>query len=73
MPHATEQVPGLGISSFSGLFTDFGYQQRSPSLIFPAKKLEAYWYSPPEPSLPRIFISEIKAGPARPVDTAGVP
>ncbi|EFN52697.1 hypothetical protein CHLNCDRAFT_36784 [Chlorella variabilis] len=45
-------VEGLGIPSAAALFTDFGYQQRD-MLTFPAKKLQAYWYSPPDPELPR--------------------
>ncbi|GAB4819637.1 hypothetical protein N2152v2_006683 [Parachlorella kessleri] len=55
-------VEGLGIASLSKLFTDFGYQQRGQPLVFPAKKLEAFWYAPPDPSLPRVFISELKVG-----------
>ncbi|MDA9016144.1 DUF1338 domain-containing protein, partial [Flavobacteriaceae bacterium] len=27
---------------------------------FEAKKLDAYWYAPPTPELPRVFISELK-------------
>lgn len=51
------------------LFMDFGYVQRE-ELRFPAKKLKAYWFSPPnllrpdsgagvDGPLPRIFISEL--------------
>lgn len=51
------------------LFLDFGYVQRE-ELRFPAKKLKAYWFSPPaihsfdngagvNGPLPRIFISEL--------------
>lgn len=50
-------------------FLDFGYIQRD-ELRFPAKKLKAFWFSPPSDShsgygggvngpLPRIFISEL--------------
>lgn len=52
-------VEGLGIASVAQLFTDFGYTRRD-AFDFPAKKLRAYWYSPPDPDLPRIFISELK-------------
>ncbi|KAL4451426.1 hypothetical protein ABPG77_009498 [Micractinium sp. CCAP 211/92] len=52
-------VEGLGIASVARLFTDFGYTRRD-ALDFPAKKLRAYWYSPPDPDLPRVFISELK-------------
>lgn len=51
------------------LFVDFGYVQRE-ELRFPAKKLKAFWFSPPNIAdsgagtgvngpLPRIFISEL--------------
>ncbi|XP_047330391.1 uncharacterized protein LOC124933979 [Impatiens glandulifera] len=64
-------VNGYGIGSMANFFKDFGYTQRD-ELRFPAKKLKAYWFSPPESStgdsgggggvygpLPRIFISEL--------------
>ncbi|PSC71818.1 hypothetical protein C2E20_4941 [Micractinium conductrix] len=52
-------LEGLGISSVAYLFTDFDYTRRD-ALTFPAKKLRACWYAPPDPELPRVFISEIK-------------
>lgn len=63
------QVNGHGIDSMSKLFLDFGFEQRE-ELRFPAKKLKAFWFSPPKVStscrgsgvngpLPRIFISEL--------------
>lgn len=53
----------------SKFFLDFGYKRRE-ELRFPAKKLKAFWFSPPKVStsyrgggvngpLPRIFISEL--------------
>ncbi|XP_027153204.1 uncharacterized protein LOC113753290 [Coffea eugenioides] len=62
-------VNGHGIDSMAGLFLDFGYVQRE-ELRFPAKKLKAFWFSPPKVQssdggagvngpLPRIFISEL--------------
>ena len=58
---AAVQVEGFGIKSIATIFQEFGYQQRD-ELQFPAKKLRALWFSPPQdrPDLPRIFISEIK-------------
>ncbi|KAH6809495.1 plant/protein [Perilla frutescens var. frutescens] len=60
-----------GIDSMAKFFVDFGYVQRE-ELRFPAKKLKAYWFSPPKVlhseagagvngplPLPRIFISEL--------------
>ena len=55
----TMGVPLLGIQSLEKIFTHFGYQ-REDYYYFEAKKLDAYWYSPPTPELPRIFISELR-------------
>lgn len=61
---------GHGIDSLANFFLDFGYTQRE-ELSFPAKKLKAFWFSPPAISdsaydgngvygpLPRVFISEL--------------
>ncbi|CAM0956924.1 unnamed protein product [Alopecurus aequalis] len=61
-------VDGYGINSLAEFFTDFGYESRE-ELRFPAKKLRALWFSPPNSDeyagtgvygpLPRIFISEL--------------
>lgn len=61
-------VNGHGIDSMAKMFLDFGYAQKD-ELRFPAKKLKAYWFSPPAVSsedgsgingpLPRVFISEL--------------
>ncbi|XP_051122536.1 uncharacterized protein LOC127245593 [Andrographis paniculata] len=61
-------VHGHGIESMAKIFLDFGYVRRE-ELRFPAKKLRAFWYSPPSTGsvsgdgvngpLPRIFISEL--------------
>lgn len=67
--YRTFGVNGHGIDSMAKLFLDFGYVQRE-ELRFPAKKLKAYWFSPPgiqsydnvagvNGPLPRIFISEL--------------
>ncbi|GJP39395.1 hypothetical protein CLOM_g23769 [Closterium sp. NIES-68] len=65
---------GCGIESLAKVFLDFGYVRRD-MLTFPAKKLRAYWFAPPEHSLagdetdeggvglrqlPRVFISELE-------------
>ncbi|KAJ8441308.1 hypothetical protein Cgig2_024820 [Carnegiea gigantea] len=62
-------VNGYGIDSMAEIFLDFGYT-RKDELRFPAKKLKAYWFSPPTASfeegsgingpLPRVFISELR-------------
>lgn len=59
---------GHGIDSMAKIFLDFGYTQKD-ELSFPAKKLKAFWFSPPHAShsegdgvegpLPRIFISQL--------------
>jgi len=62
-------VDGCGIDAMSQVFLDLGYTVRD-ELRFPAKKLRALWFSPPDHlldmegseadgPLPRIFISEI--------------
>ncbi|KAK9675791.1 hypothetical protein RND81_11G031300 [Saponaria officinalis] len=61
-------VDGHGIDSMAEIFLDCGYTKRD-ELRFPAKKLKAYWFSPPDVSsekgsgvngpLPRVFISEL--------------
>ncbi|KAJ0988061.1 hypothetical protein J5N97_006417 [Dioscorea zingiberensis] len=57
-------VDGHGIDSMARFFLDFGYVQRE-ELRFPAKKLKALWFSPPQAKhsdagpLPRVFISEL--------------
>lgn len=55
----TMGVPHLGIESFEKIFLHCGYEKRDP-YFFETKKLDAYWYSPPEEHYPRIFISELR-------------
>ena len=55
----TMGVPQLGIRSFEKIFLHLGYTKREP-YHFSAKKLDAFWYSPPEDRFPRIFISELR-------------
>ncbi len=55
----TMGVPLLGIQSLEKIFGHFGYQRRD-YYYFEKKKLDAYWYAPPHPSMPRIFISELR-------------
>ena len=49
----------LGIRSFEKIFLHYGYEKRD-AYHFAAKKLDAFWYSPPEPYFPRIFASELR-------------
>ncbi|KAK8493705.1 hypothetical protein V6N11_021361 [Hibiscus sabdariffa] len=62
-------VNGYGINSLASFFLDYGYTQKE-ELRFPAKKLKALWFSPPNSlsqdggsgvngPLPRVFISEL--------------
>ncbi|XP_057949810.1 uncharacterized protein LOC131144893 [Malania oleifera] len=62
-------VNGYGIDSMAKVFLDFGYTPQE-ELRFPAKKLKALWFSPPNilhpdagsgvnGPLPRVFISEL--------------
>lgn len=52
-------VPHLGIASLEKVFLRYGYEKRD-YYDFPEKKLDAYWYAPPEEALPRIFVSELR-------------
>ncbi|WP_373512732.1 DUF1338 domain-containing protein [Persicitalea sp.] len=52
-------VPQLGIASFEKIFLHYGYEKRD-YYYFDGKKLDAYWFSPPEPHYPRIFVSELR-------------
>jgi len=54
-------VPFLGIQSMEKIFLHYGYK-RKDHYYFPAKKLDAFWYAPPSPEFPRIFISELIVG-----------
>ncbi len=54
-------VPNLGIASFEKIFLHYGYTKEDP-YFFAKKKLDAYWYAPPEPKYPRVFISELRVG-----------
>lgn len=51
-------VPQLGVRSLEKIFLHLGYLRRD-RYEFPAKKLNAWWYSPPLPRFPRVFISEL--------------
>lgn len=61
----TMGVPQLGIQSFEKIFLAYGYQKRDP-YFFAAKKLDAFWYAPPTPQHPRIFVSELRVGDLSP-------
>jgi hypothetical protein len=57
----TMGVPHLGIQSFEKIFLHCGYRKRDP-YFFETKKLNAFWYAPPEDVYPRVFISELRVG-----------
>lgn len=57
----TMGVPHLGIASFEKIFLHYGYTKMDP-YFFAKKKLDAFWYAPPHPKYPRIFISELRVG-----------
>jgi hypothetical protein len=59
-------VPHLGIASLEKIFLHYGYERRD-RYAFAAKKLDACWYSPPSPDLPRIFVSELRVGELSPL------
>lgn len=52
-------IPNLGIASFEKIFMACGYQKKD-YFYFEGKKIDAYWYAPPAPNFPRIFLSELR-------------
>ncbi len=52
-------VQNLGIASFEKIFLACGYKKMT-SFYFEGKKLDAFWYAPPAPNFPRIFLSELR-------------
>lgn len=52
-------IAHLGIASSEKVFLHYGYQKKD-YYYFEGKKLNAYWYAPPAPEYPRIFISELR-------------
>lgn len=65
----TMGVPLLGIQSLEKIFLHCGYQRRD-RYRFDEKKLNAFWYSPPEHKYPRIFISELRVADLSPQSQA---
>lgn len=59
----------LGMRSLEQIFLHYGYERRD-AYRFPAKKLDAFWYSPPREDLPRIFISELRVSDLAPATQA---
>ncbi len=57
----TMGVPQLGVASFEKIFLHYGYTKKD-YFHFEGKKLNAWWYAPPEEKYPRIFISELRVG-----------
>ncbi len=55
----TMGVKHLGIESLEKIFLHLGYKKMD-HYVFKEKKLDAYWYAPPSPGFPRIFISELR-------------
>ncbi len=59
-------VPHLGVQSLEKIFLHYGYT-RMDHYFFAEKKLDAYWYAPPQPKFPRIFVSELRVQDLSPV------
>ena len=55
----TLRCKNLGIKSLEKIFLYFGYSKRD-FFVFENKKLNAFWYSPPNDKYPRVFISELR-------------
>jgi len=54
-------VSNLGMASLEKIFLHYGYVKKD-YYYFEQKKLDAYWYAPPEDKYPRIFLSELRVG-----------
>lgn len=52
-------VSNLGMASLEKIFLHYGYTKKD-HYFFEQKKLDAYWYAPPEDKYPRIFLSELR-------------
>jgi hypothetical protein len=61
----TLEVEHLGIQSLEKIFLHYGYVKHDP-YDFPEKKLDAFWYAPPQPYLPRLFLSELRVAELTP-------
>ncbi|NSL86717.1 DUF1338 domain-containing protein [Chitinophaga solisilvae] len=61
----TMGVPQLGVQSLEKIFLHYGYTKMD-HYYFAGKKLDAWWYAPPEPKYPRIFISELRVNDLSP-------
>ena len=59
-------IPHLGIASLEKIFLSLGYTKRD-YYFFPEKKLDAFWYAPPEERYPRIFLSQLRVQDLSPV------
>ncbi|MGF7231739.1 DUF1338 domain-containing protein [Arachidicoccus sp.] len=55
----TMGVEHLGVQSLEKIFLHYGYQKRD-YYHFQEKKLDAWWYAPPQDRYPRIFASELR-------------
>lgn len=65
----TMGVPLLGIQSLEKIFLHYGYTKKD-AYHFREKKLDAFWYAPPAPEYPRIFISELRVNDLSPAAQA---
>lgn len=61
----TMGVEHLGIRSFEKIFLALGYRKKD-YFYFERKKLDAYWFAPPKPHFPRIFVSELRVNDLSP-------
>lgn len=57
----TMGVEQLGVKSLEKIFLHCGYE-RKDRYFFEGKHLNAWWYAPPSPEFPRVFISELRVG-----------
>ncbi len=58
----TFALPGLGIAALARPFEAVGWHKQPDHYKFADKKLDAHYWQHPDPSLPKVFISELRVG-----------
>lgn len=51
---------GGGAAGLAAPFEALGWTRADDELDFPAKRLTAWWWAPPDPGLPRVFVSQLR-------------
>lgn len=62
----TFDSPGIGIAAIARIFEDHGWVVQADLYTFATKRLRARYWRHPDPSLPKVFISELVLGDMSP-------